>query len=112
MMTRSGGDKLQLSLVRSYPANHSSKSILIAEEATHHWPCQANHLAAGRNHFRNCSALAPGSGRAARGILEAWSQMSVRWWDNSCEVGVAAINTATAPFTAEFRNLQVVKGLD
>ncbi len=38
--------------------------------------------------------------------------IKVRAWGNTCEVGVAAINTATAPFNAEFRNFHVVKGLD
>jgi len=109
MISESGGDGLQLNLVSSYPASHSSKSILIPEETTHHWPHQGSvALRIERRGSRVSAAYRVGDQDWVK--LPNW--MSVRWWGNSCDVGVAAINTATAPFTAEFRNFQVVKGLD
>jgi regulation of enolase protein 1 (concanavalin A-like superfamily) len=42
--------------------------------------------------------------------LQKW--MGVYSWDKSLKIGVAAVNTSTAPFTAEFQDLRVVKSLD
>jgi len=39
--------------------------------------------------------------------LKISRSLGIRWWGDRLKVGVAAVNTATAPLVAEFKDLRV-----